>query len=439
MTTDLSTKTFVVFDSGLFPDLAVRLAKDAGRVCYFCPWVTAFSDTDLVDIGSGLPGVERVKYFYDLVNEFDPKDDEVVFVFPAVGFGDVQEDLKRRGFPTWGCGHAQQLELLRVSAKEAMRNLGLAVNKYEVVTGVDALRDYLKSHEDVYVKVSEYRGITESFRAKNYIEVEARLDVLAAELGPHRKHTQAFIVEKGIPTKIETGGDDWLVKGEFSKLIACTGLEIKDLGYLITSVKPSELPEPVQEFNQAIEPLLQQYDYTGPFHSEIRVGEDGKNYPIDLTARGGSPPLETMLSWINNFSKVIWEAAHGRRLEMEFTAKYGFQIGIYSEQAPEMNVAVTFPSAIADRVRLYNHMIDSDGVNWVISTEAKLHQLGSVVGLGDTIQDAVVDGLDNADMVSADKLEVKTDMVGKLVEELRAAKAKGITLGDSPLPTKIEV
>lgn len=437
--TDLSTKTFVVFDSGLYADLAACMAKSGARVCYFCPWVAAFSDPELADIGVGLPCVERVKYFWDTVREFDPMADDVVFVFPAVQYGDVQEHLKRMGFKVWGSGAAEELELFRADAKKVMAALGLAVNKYEIVKGIPALAKYLQEHENVHVKVSEFRGIVESFHSPNYTEVEGRLDQIAHDLGPYRKRIQQFIVEADIPTKIETGGDDLLVKGRFSTAVACTGLEIKDLGYLITSVKPDELPDPVREFNQAIEPLLIAYDYNGPFHSEIRVGEDGKNYCVDLTCRCGSPPLETMMAWIKNLPLVIWEAAHGRRVEIETVAKYGFQIGIYSEMAPEIDIAVQFPKSLADRVRLYNHAIDEYGVSWVISTEAKLKQLGSVVGLGNTISEAVADGLKNAKQVSADKLDVKTDMVGKLIEELKAAKAKGITLGDSEIPTSIPV
>jgi hypothetical protein len=401
--------------------------------------VTAFPKAKRADIGRGLPGVNRLKRFWELVDTFNPEDDEVVFVFTDIQNGDIQEHLKKLGFPVWGSGDAEQLELLRASAKEAIKKLGLAVNPYEVVTGIGSLRLYLREHEDVYVKVSEYRGIGESFHSRNYLEVEARLDKLAAELGPYRKHIQQFIVEKSIPTKIETGGDDWLVKGEFSKLVACTGTEIKDVGYLITAVNPLMLPEAVQKFNVAIEPLLKQYDYNGPFHSEIRVGEDGKDYPIDLTLRVGSPPTEIMQSWVKNLPQVIWEAAHGRRVEMEFAAKYGFQIGLRSDMALRSDIAVEIPMDLEDRVSLYHHMMDDNGLSYVLNVGEEIRELGYVVGLGDTIEAAVKDALSIAKQVSADTLEVQTDMVGKLIDELKAAKSKGIQLGSSPIPEKIEV
>jgi hypothetical protein len=75
----------------------------------------------------------------------------------------------------------------------------------------------------------------------------------------------------------------------------------------------------------------------------------------------------------------------------------------------------------------------------VLNVGEEIRELGYVVGLGDTIEAAVKDALSIAKQVSADTLEVQTDMVGKLIDELKAAKSKGIQLGSSPIPEKIEV
>lgn len=435
---DLKSKTFVVYDSGLMVSVAERLARDAGRVVYFCPWVTDLSCPDLADIGTGIPGVERAKYFWDIVGEFDPKDDDVCFVFTGIGFGDVQEQLFRMGFPVWGSRKGEEMEMFRDTMKQAQKRLGLAVNPYEVVTGIERLRFYLDAHPDTYVKVSEFRGITESFHAETYELVEARLDAMAAQLGPIRKRTQQFICEKSIPTKIETGGDHYVVDGQFTEK-QIFGLEIKDCLYCLTAVPQAKLPACIQELNTALAPMLKAYGYRGPFHSEIRVGEDGKNYFIDATCRTGSPPTETMLEWMTNFSETVWETAHGRLVEFETEKAYGVQICLISEQAPESWLAVSFPKEIARWVKLYNHAMNEDGLSYVVATDSKLKQIGYVVGLGDNIEEAAMTAAKHAKLVKADKLEAKFDAVPKLVEELKAAKAKGITLGDGEIPEIIEV
>jgi hypothetical protein len=433
MMNDLKTHTVCVYDSGLMTSVAERIARDVGKTIFFSPWMTAFPDPDLADIGSGLAGIQRADFFWDYKDETD------TFVFPGVGFGDIQMELVRQGKAVWGSRKAEEMELYRWGAADMMERAGLAQPERKLVIGVDNLRAFIKKNPGWFIKVSKFRGIGETFEAENYALVEARLDFIAAEIGPFRKRTQEFTCWKAIPTKIETGGDHYLVNGESPKRREMFGIEIKDLGYLITAVKPSELPESVQELNRKLGPMLKAYNYSGPFHSEIRIGEDGKNYPIDLTCRTGSPPSETMEEWLTNYTQIIIEGARGNLIEFETEKKYGFQIALESPLAPDMNIAVQYPAEIARWIKLYNHMKDENGLSWVAATDAKLQQIGSAVGLGDTIEEAVTLGLEHARQVKADKLDVKTGMVSKLVEELKAAADKGITLGNSPIPDKIDV
>jgi hypothetical protein len=429
--TPIQDRTYFVFDTGMNTSLAETLAaRGAGRVLYFCPWVTAFSDPDLADIGSGLPGVERVKYFFDAKHEFDDDKESVTFVFPGVGMGDVQEELVRQGFAVWGSRKAEELELFRWTAKQIHRRVGIAVGPCQLIRGMTRLRDYLTLYRNktFFIKVSEYRGITESFKCEDIELIEARLDALAVELGPVRKHTQEFIVEEQIPTKIETGADEWNIEGQWPQIVPF-GIEIKDLGYLITTCRREELPEAVQDLDRKLGPVLGAYHNRGSYHSEIRLGNDGRSYPIDHTCRLGLPPGATMQEWITNLPDIIWEGARGRLVEIETASKFGFEVGLYSKQAIDLWLAVKFPEPIARWIKLYNHCRSAGGLRYVVATHSKLEQFGSAVGLADTIEGATDAGLEHAKAVKADGVEVKEEMVARLMDEIKAMRSKGIKFG----------
>lgn len=429
--TPLSDRCYFICDSGMNTSLAETLASRGARVLYFCPWVTAFSDPDLADIGTGLPGVERVKYFWAAKHEFDDAKESVVFVFPGVGMGDTQEELVRQGFAVWGSRRAEELELFRWTAKEIHRRVGINVGPCVLLKGVQALRDFLEAHTDktYYIKVSEFRGISESFKCEDIELIEARLDALKVELGPLRKHTQEFIVEEEIKTKIETGADEYSIDGQWPQIV-CWGLEIKDLGYLSVTSPRSELPEAVQDLDAKLGPILRAYHMRGPYHSEIRIDESGRSFPIDHTLRYGLPNLSTMLEWITNLPDIIWEGAHGRLVEIETASRFGFEVGLYSKQAIDLWLAVKFPDEIARWIKLYNHCRSAKGLRYVVATHSKLEQFGSAVGLADTIEAACKKGMAYAKQVKADCVDVKEEAVPRLMEEIKAMRAKGIKFGD---------
>src|SRR5260370_15468822 len=97
---DLQSKTALCYDHGTFVELAARLARDFGRVLYFQPWQSAFPCMKDCAIGLGVPDVERVYNFWDVVDKVD------IFVFPDVWDGDLQAYLRGQGKPVLGAGKA---------------------------------------------------------------------------------------------------------------------------------------------------------------------------------------------------------------------------------------------------------------------------------------------------------------------------------------------
>src|SRR4029077_14457061 len=100
-------RTCLVWDNGLFIEMAVTLAKDFGRVIYFAPWVSGYPRSNALRIGEGLPGVARVSSPWPYFDEVD------LWVFPDVYDGPVQEFLVKQGKRVWGTRMGEELELDR--------------------------------------------------------------------------------------------------------------------------------------------------------------------------------------------------------------------------------------------------------------------------------------------------------------------------------------
>lgn len=148
-----SSRWCIVDRGGMFVSWALRLAREVGEVFYHNPaWKTLSPKSKELLVGYGFDEITLVKNFWDVKDQMD------CFVFPTVGDGDWQLELVRQGKRVWGSRKGEELELYRAESKEEFRKLGMPVGKYDVVAGLPALRQYLKKHPNVHVKVNLTRG-----------------------------------------------------------------------------------------------------------------------------------------------------------------------------------------------------------------------------------------------------------------------------------------
>ena len=398
----------VVDGGGLFSPLAELLTKDFGRVGYFIDWQSGFADGRELLIGTGLKDVEKVKYFWDVVNEFD------LFVFPDVWAGDMQEYLRSIGKRVWGAGKASSLELFRWKTREIMKEVGLPTKDAWAVTGITKLRDMLKTKKDVFVKISQFRGIHETFHSENYRQVKGLLDELESKFGAMLE-TIPFIVEEGIPDAREIGYDGFCIDGQFPKK-AFIGVEIKDKAYLGKVINYDDLPDTVKDVNDKLAPYMKGYRQL--FSTEVRE-KDGKGYLIDLTCRQPSPAGEPELHVMENLAEVMWEGSGGVLIEPEYRAKYVAQIILCSNWAMCHFQLVEFPEEVRPFVKLYNHAI-IDGKDYVVPQIAPMKELGSVIGFGNTPEEAIKMAQKNAEKVDGFDVEKEVeslDKAAKLMEK----------------------
>ena len=376
----LKSKTALVYDNGVFTEIAVTLAKSFGRVLYYVPWTSGLPKSNELLIGKGVEGIERIS---DPWAYFDDVD---IWIFSDVYEADLQQWLHDRGKRVWGCRHGAELEINRPLSKEKSKKLGIDIGPYKVITGLDALRKHLKANKDQWVKISGTRGDMETFGSKSYEKVEPRLDELEHKLGALKKIME-FTVEDGIPDAVEVGYDGYTIDGMFPRN-AIAGVEVKDEAYIMKTLRWSELPDQVRSVNEKLSPALKQYGYRGFISTEIRCTEDGKAYLIDPCCRAGSPPAELYQVMIENLAEVIWYGAEGVMIEPEFKAKWGAQVLLISEWADQNWMHVSFPDKIRDHVKLRNFCM-IEGEYYVIPQWTGCAEIGAVVALGDTPEQAI--------------------------------------------------
>jgi hypothetical protein len=415
----LKQYTALIWDNGNFLSFAQRLSREFGHVMFYSPWnCSPFPDSNAYLIGDGFDDVERVDSFFDSIELAD------IIIFLDTYQGDLQEYLVKQGHRVWGCRRGEELELDRLGTIDLMKKLGLLTPEVDKVIGLPKLREYLKEHEDIYVKVSMFRGDMETWGAKNYKLAEPMLDELEHRLGA-KKLIAEFLCFKGIDAEVEAGLDIYTIDGEYPKIVPL-GFEIKDCGFAATYSEYSKIPKVLTEFFDKMKPTFKFYKYRGDFSSESRITKDGESYMIDATCRKPSPPSELSQEMISNWGEIIWHGADGVLVEPEYTAKYGIEIIIKSYWAEKNWQAISYPDEIAQWVKLKNACMIK-GQRYVIPQQIELCEIGAVVALGDTIEKAIDNVKEYISQVEGYGLNMQTEsIIEKLNEQIDKGKKIGI-------------
>ncbi len=416
---NLKDKTLMIYDYGTFFPLAQRLAKDFKKVYYYCVWKSSFPTIDAALIGEGYEGVERVLNFWDYVDETD------YFLFPDILDGDLQAYLRGMGKKVFGSGKGEELEMYRDDTKKLLKKLGLNVNNYVVIKGMDKLREYIKHHKDVYVKFDIYRGTAETFHAPSYPDIELYLDEVEHRLGI-KKYIQEFLVEDALNDCVEIGYDGYCIKGEYpNKTIV--GIEIKGVAYIGIVKDYDKFPKEITRFNDKIAKTLKNYDYAGFMSTEVRVNKQHKDYMVDFTARAGSPPSEIYQNMYTNLAEIIAMGAEGKVVEPVIKYKYGGQLQMHCDALEHGQVMIDFPKEIEDNVKL-RCSAKINGHTYVLPQPEGGTCVGSLVAMGNSIDEVFNKLKDYASKISCKGLDIEYDALNKITSEIKQMKDYGINI-----------
>lgn len=416
--TYLEDKTIMVVDYGNFFPVAERLARDFGRVLYYIPWQRPFPKYHSYVVGTNVPNVERI---YDLWKYYDLVD---VFYFCDLFMGDLQEWLRSKGKFVYGAGKGEEMEIYRDRMKSLQRALGLPLNKYEVIRGLDGLREFLQDNDNKYIKTNLMRGHFESFKHDRYELTKPVLDKWEHTLGMYKNY-EVFIVEDPIEALAEIGYDGFVADGYFPEK-ALFGAEKKNCAYIGVVVDYRKLPKPLLDINEKLADTFREYQYRGSYTNEVRLGVDRVGYLIDQTCRQPEPPTCLQLEIFDNYSEIVWEIAQGNVPKIKNKYKFGVQIILKSEWAKTEPLAIYFPSQFKNFVKIQNLTIE-EGVHYYVPQEGSDgEEVGSVVGLGNTVEAAIDQAESIVKQVEAYGLEYDIDGLKKMQDEIDKFRKAGI-------------
>lgn len=428
MMSDLSSKTALVVDGGLFLPLVHRLSRDFGKVLLYVPGGSPFPTINDAVIGDGFDDIERVHDLWQAVRKSD------IVVFPDVGQSDLQLQIEQESAlsaPVWGSREGDRLELERAFLKDKQAEWQMAFPDYSLVKGLTDLRDYMRSHQDVYVKLSRYRGAMETHHSVDYETSLPWLDGMAVKLGPIQEFV-TFIVEDALEAVVELGFDGFSIDGKFPD-VAVHGIEQKGRGY-IGCVRPyKNLPSELVQVNSDLSSFLNETHYRNFFSTEVRVSKDGIAYLTDPSCRHASPAGECLDELYSNLGEIIWEGAKGNLVEPVYSAKFAVQALIDHPGDKNAWRIVDVPPEARQWVKLYfecevGGKICLPPFPWSDST------IGSVIGLGDSIESAIEDMKAHASALDGQGLMVHTDAVADVLREIREAEKAGVEITDQPVP-----
>ena len=428
---DLKTKTVLVVCGPLFVSLAERLARDFGKVYLWVPFSGLFPTMNAGRVGFGLPGVELVDHL------FGPHFQDVdLFCFFDLYHSAEQIQLEAMGKRVWGARNAEELEIYRELCKTKMEELGLPVQPWKVVTGMDDLRSHLKANDKQHVKIDRWRGVTETFFSPNYESVAMKLDEIQHVLGGFQDLME-FICEDDLPGRIEVGVDTYCIDGQYPSA-TLFGIEVKDSAYVGQMVSWANIPEPLRRWNEAFAPLFRQYGARGSISNEIRIGADHVPYMVDATIRAPSPPSELWQEMFTNLSDIIWEGADGVLVEPEPVAKWGVQVLLKSQWSELHWQPVIYPEEFAQQIKLFNSVL-IDGKRYVVPQldGSGMIEVGAVVGWGDTLAAAMKHAQSAGESIEGYGIKFSMGSAEEANEEIEKLDSLGVSpfeMGKSPKP-----
>lgn len=412
---DLSSKTILFYDASAgFTHMAEAVVGEFGRVLYYSLWDKGFPSVRDYIPGSGLDHIDRVYDFFDVLDEAD------LIVFPDVGNSGLQEWLRRQGHAVFGSGAGGQLERDRWFLKSVCKKYGVDCADAIPVTGLDNLRSILAEMDDVFVKMSVFRGDDETFHHDDHLDTERRLNELQLKMEPYQSRAE-FVIEQPINDKpcVEVGVDMPVNVAGLYPRDCLWGYEIKDKAY---AGRVGPLPERLRTVVDKFAPILQLFDYRAPISTETRETREG-SYFLDFTARFPNPPSALMRFMITNWGELMWEAAHGRVVEPDWAAPVGVQIVLRSEYGAENPLRVTVGRW--DRTVLYGHAA-YDGADYAVSP-TEIAECGGACGMGSTLTQALEEACDVAEGIKGRELGWDAGSLQEMTEAIKTGTELGLS------------
>jgi len=336
-------------DSGIFVGNCAALAEGGKNKVFYHTHSTSSPFPNLQNFAPGT-GYEHIKKITEM-NEVDLADMDMV-VNLDVGRNDEIIEIKKK-YPELsvvGAGYGKVLEENREGLKKWLKVLGLDVQDYKILYGIDALEEYSKNNTDIFVKIDIFRQSMETLKIESYEKAvkEQTFIKLRKEFGNVFGKNIKFIVEKKIDSEVEIGIDCFFSSGLDYLNKVFIGYEWHKGPYICKVADSDDMPKQIDETMSAFIPVLEKMDYRGPLSTEELIMKDGKHYLIDFCARLLSPGSALYPYAIKNWADALYGIGKKEYVELDIPFKFYGALPLFSEEAKEDYIFID----IKDRSKL---------------------------------------------------------------------------------------
>jgi phosphoribosylamine--glycine ligase len=259
---------------------------------------------------------------------------EGLIIFDDVGFGSIQDDLRRQGYSVFGgTFEADKLEQDRALAQRVLHNHKIKILPSFNFKDIDSAIDFIKENKGKWVvkqtsHISSLNLVGEEEDGKDIIE---RLH-LYKKLGIKRAHLQkkADGVEVGVGRYFN--GEEWVgpieVNHEHKRLLnGDQGPLTAEMGTVMWLTNNESLPL-FEKTLKKITPYLKKINFKGDIDVNCIVTKDAV-WPLELTPRLGSPATQLHCELFeSSLGKFIHAVAQGRKAHPKYKKGFGVVVSI---------------------------------------------------------------------------------------------------------------
>lgn len=257
-----------------------------------------------------------------------------LIVFDYVGFGKLQDQLRKKGYSVFGgCEEADKLEEDRKYGQEIFKNCGLTIVPTEKFSGTNEAIEYVKKYQGPWViKQNDHAPKDFNFVGQN----EDGSDVISVLLSYESLYSKSELSPLYLQKKVEGveiavcrffNGKDWVGPIELSiehkrfypgDLGPMTG-ELGTLTRYITDENNALFKATLAKMTN----YLRKIDYRGVFDINSIVNAQGV-FPLEATARFGNPIVHLQSDfYYHKWGDYLKRIADGEKHELRFKKGWG--------------------------------------------------------------------------------------------------------------------
>lgn len=391
---------YLVYDLGHYIGRANALANNGkNQVMYFTDYYRVMPEWRDYAFGLNFGNLKKTKYPEDYIKESD-----CIVNFDCYNQSFIH--FLKQIYPNksvFGSGLGARLEDNREELRKLIDELKLPSQRWKKIIGISALREFIKSNPDKYVKMNIFRGSAESFYAKNYEEIKLKLVQMENEYGPNSEEIP-FVLEEVIDSDIEIGADGFFNKYGF---VGIYGYEYHKALYIGITDKP--LPKPLKETMDKLTPTLKALDYRSAISTEEKIVKNN-HYFLDLTARLADPlsAIYSEPSLLENFPEIVYKIGKNEPVKPKWKYKYVFCMPLESNAANDNYLKIDVKPKDLDKVKFRWVCCDKQGNFYAIKG---MNSVVVLVAGANNIDEGLKKLKEYGDLVQADGLD-KDDLNG---------------------------